>query len=210
MHSLSSNIQFVSRGGFMMIPLLASAFLALTVMVERAFVFRKRYAMPPNLLREVLRRVEEGKPAEATAALRDVPAPVASVLRRGLGSLDLQPAELELVMRNEAERWVPLLEKRVEILDTIITAAPLMGLLGTITGMMNSFRVLSTQGVNEPSAITGGVAEALIATATGLVIALICLVAYNALTAHVKRVVAELESSANHVSELKVRLGRRS
>ena len=114
-------------------------------------------------------------------------------------------------MKNQAELWMPRLEARIDIIDTVITAAPLMGLLGTITGMMASFQVLSEKGVNEPNAITGGVAEALIATATGLVIALFCLVAYNYLANRVKSYIYALESvgsqlvEARHVSQRTVK-----
>jgi biopolymer transport protein ExbB len=111
---------------------------------------------------------------------------------------------MELSMKNRAEEWIPRLERRIEVVDTVITAAPLMGLLGTITGMMSSFRVLSENGVNEPHAITGGVAEALIATATGLVIALLCLVAYNHLSSRVKSFVCEIESAASRLIEARL------
>jgi biopolymer transport protein ExbB len=111
-------------------------------------------------------------------------------------------------MKNQGEEWIPLLEKRIEIIDTVITAAPLMGLLGTITGMMGSFRILSEKGVNEPNAITGGVAEALIATATGLVIALICLVAYNYLSARIKEFIYEVEGASSKLVEARMALDR--
>src|SRR4029077_9683345 len=115
------------------------------------------------------------------------------VLSAGLEHFSNPVTEMELSMKNRAEEWMPVLEKRIEVLDTVITAAPLMGLLGTITGMMASFRVLSEKGVNEPNAITGGVAEALIATATGLVIALVCLIAYNYLSTQIKLFIYQLE-----------------
>ena len=78
-----------------------------------------------------------------------------------------------------------------------------MGLLGTITGMMASFQVLSTNGVNEPNAITGGVAEALIATATGLIVALVSLLFYNYFNAQVKGTVEDMELMANHILDQK-------
>ena len=112
-------------------------------------------------------------------------------------------------MKNRAEEWIPILEKRIDVIDTVITAAPLMGLLGTITGMMASFKVLSEKGVNEPNAITGGVAEALIATATGLVIALVCLVAFNYLSARVKLFIYDLESAASRLTELRMSVHRK-
>src|SRR5207248_8012294 len=87
---------------------------------------------------------------------------------------------VERAMEELALREVQRLQRRLGVLDTVITVAPLLGLLGTVTGMMGSFHVLSSQrGLSQPSAITGGVAEALIATATGLAIAIVTLVGYN-------------------------------
>jgi biopolymer transport protein ExbB len=154
----------------------------------------------------VLKIFEEVKARKYQAAenvCREHSTPVSDVLAAGIEHFENPLEEMELAMKNRAEEWVPRLERRIEVIDTVITAAPLMGLLGTITGMMASFQVLSEKGVNEPNAITGGVAEALIATATGLVIALVCLVAYNYLSARVKRFIYELESMASRLVELR-------
>ncbi len=137
-------------------------------------------------------------------------APITSIFNAGSAGFNLPAPELEKLLERTAQTWIPVLEKRLEILDTIITAAPLMGLLGTITGMMASFQVLSTAGVNEPNAITGGVSEALIATATGLIIALISLVFYNYFNSKVKQTVEEMENLANLFLEQKLKLEKKS
>ncbi len=201
--------QFIFKGGFMMVPLLASALLALTVILDRLFIFGRSYKTRPDLLRQALEKLRDGKPEEAEALCRGQSGPVGAVLGVGIGHLKSPLAEMELAMKNEGESWVPRLERRIHVIDTVITAAPLMGLLGTITGMMASFRVLSDQGVNDPGAITGGVSEALIATATGLVIALLCLVAYNTLTARIKEFIYEMESAGSRLVELRLGLERR-
>src|ERR1700677_145384 len=205
MHNLTGGVEFIFRGGFMMYPLLLSGIFALTVILERFFIFRRRYQTPHGLVASAIELVRKGKISEADSLCEKSPTPVASVLACGISHFKNPVEEMELSMKNQAEEWVPLLEKRIEIIDTVITAAPLMVLLGTKTGMMASFRVLSEKGVNEPNAITGGVAEALIATATGLVIALICLVAYNYLTTRIKNTIYEVESIASRLME--VRLG---
>jgi biopolymer transport protein ExbB len=204
MHGLIAGFEFILRGGFMMYPLLFSALVALTVIFERLYLLQKRYACPPDLVPKVLEQVSAGKVSEALALVRDQVNPIASVLATGLSHFGGPIDHMELAMKNQAEMWVPLLEKRVDIIDTVITAAPLMGLLGTITGMMGSFHVLSEKGVNEPNAITGGVAEALIATATGLVIALVCLLAYNFLSTRIKNFVYAVESAASRLTETRM------
>jgi biopolymer transport protein ExbB len=209
MHSLFSGIEFIMRGGFMMYPLLFSALIALTVIFEKFYAFQKSYLTPPGLTSEILKHVQSGKLAEADQRCVAHETPATAVMKVGIEHFSNPVEEMELAMKNEAEQWIPLLEKRIEVIDTVITAAPLMGLLGTITGMMASFRVLSEKGVNEPNAITGGVAEALIATATGLVIALVCLVAYNYLSARVKEFIYEVESVASRLVELRMAAQRK-
>ena len=208
MHELVSGFEFILRGGFMMYPLLLSGLLGLTVILERYYVLHRRYPTPLNLTAEVMKRVKAGDVAKAKQLCAEHQTPISSVLSAGIEHFDNPIEEMELAMKNQAEEWVPLLEKRIEVIDTVITAAPLMGLLGTITGMMASFRVLSEKGVNEPNAITGGVAEALIATATGLVIALLSLVAFNYFSTKIKVFIYEMEGAASRLVEARMAVQR--
>lgn len=208
MHSIVSGIEFIFRGGFMMYPLLISALVALTVIFERLHMFYRVYRTSPEFISQVFKLIQNQQLQEAEKVCKQTNTPVSAVVAAGIEHFANPLEEMELSMKNQAEAWMPLLEKRIEIIDTVITAAPLLGLLGTITGMMASFQVLSEKGVNEPNAITGGVAEALIATATGLVIALVCLVAYNYLTARVKVFIYEVESVASRLVEVRLAVNR--
>lgn len=210
MHEAAGGLELILRGGFMMYPLLFAATAALTVILERVYVLGVRYKTPDDLVDRAVAQAATGDLAAATETCRLPESPLASVLAAGLRCFSFSREEMELAMKNEAERWVPKLERRIGLIDTVITAAPLMGLLGTIVGMMSSFQVLSSKGVNEPNAITGGVAEALIATATGLVIALFCLVAYNYLAGRVKDRVYEIESAASRLVEARLGAERKS
>lgn len=188
----------------MMIPLLASSLVALTVILERWKAFHKLYVTPLGFINDVLEKARAGKTAEAAQACDGKEIPVASVLKAGLEHFKNPAAEMEIAMKNEGESWVPVLEKRMHILDTTITIAPLMGLLGTILGMMGSFKVLTQSGVDDPYSITGGIAEALIATATGLVIALVCVVFHNYFNTLVKNFIYEMESAASRLIEARM------
>ncbi len=193
-----------------MYPLLLSAGLAAVVIIERLWLLKSRLVTPKNEARKVLDLVRAGQFLKAADQSADSRSPVLNVLYAGVKDPKAPFDEVELAMQNEAEKWIPFVEKRLEVLDTVITAAPLMGLLGTITGMMASFQVLSEKGVNEPGAITGGVAEALIATATGLVIALLTLIAFNYLNQVVKDFIFELESAASQLIEARKFASRNS
>jgi biopolymer transport protein ExbB len=204
-------IAFLLKGGFMMYPLLLSGLIALTVAIERFYVMQFRMTTKPGMVAEIIGRLRtSGDIKAALASVANSARPVASVIEVGLRDEKAPLEEIELSMQTQAEMWVPLLEKRLDILDTVITAAPLMGLLGTITGMMSSFQVLSEKGVNEPHAITGGVAEALIATATGLVIALLCLFAYNFFNHQVKMIIFEMENAGAQLLETRKILMRKA
>ena len=96
---------------------------------------------------------------------------------------------MEAAARDELGRA----RRGLSVLDTIITLSPLLGLLGTVTGMISSFGIMSSSGISQPHAITGGVAEALIATAAGLGIAIVTLVPYNVFLARVERLTETLE-----------------
>jgi biopolymer transport protein ExbB len=204
MSSIVSGFEFILHGGFMMYPLLLSALIALTVIFERMYFLNTVYRTPKDTLAAVLKSLSQNNLQEAEKLCREKLTPVTSVIATGISHFSNPTEEMELAMKNQAEEWMPLLEKRIDVIDTVITAAPLMGLLGTITGMMGSFQVLSEKGVNEPNAITGGVAEALIATATGLVIALVCLVAFNYLSSRVKTFIYEVESVASKLIEVRM------
>ena len=192
-----------------MIPLLASSLIALTVIIERWKAFHMRYVTPPSFIPDVLDKARSGKLKEAAQACNGKDIPVAAVLKAGLEHFKNPTTEMEIAMKNEGESWVPVLEKRMYVLDTTITIAPLMGLLGTILGMMGSFKVLTQSGVDDPYSITGGIAEALIATATGLVIALVCVVAHNYFNTLIKNLIYEMESTASRLMEARMASERR-
>ncbi|MGZ9220177.1 MAG: MotA/TolQ/ExbB proton channel family protein [Candidatus Binatia bacterium] len=116
--------------------------------------------------------------------------PIARVLAAGIAHRNPAPAK---AMEALAQAEIPMLKSRLGILDTIVTLAPLLGLLGTVVGMIGSFDVMSEAGMGQPHAITGGVAEALITTATGLLIAILTLVSYNYFTAKVEREMDRME-----------------
>ena len=124
----------------------------------------------------ILSLVAAGNPAQAIRVARASQHPVARVLLAGLEYQNPSP-NMAMEAASQAERH--RLKRYLPVLDTIITLAPLLGLLGTVTGMISSFGIVSEAGLGQPHAITGGVAEALIATATGLAAAILTLVPYN-------------------------------
>jgi biopolymer transport protein ExbB len=126
------------------------------------------------------------------------------VLAAGLTHRSPAPAK---AMEAAAQAQIPVLKSRLGALDTIITLAPLLGLLGTVVGMIGSFDIMSEVGIGQPHAVTGGVAEALIATATGLLIAILTLIPYNYFSARMEK---EMDAMEHFSSSLELLLQERA
>jgi len=183
---------FLCKGGPVMVPLVVCSVMSITVMIERYMRLKNAAGDSAGLMARVENYLALGKSREAVQACERDETPVGGMLAVGLSCSQADNAQR--CMEEHALKTTPEMFKRLSILDTIITIAPLLGLLGTVTGMIRAFHVMSTKsGIGTPTAITGGVAEALIATATGLAIAIITLVGYNYLTEKAKTVVNDME-----------------
>jgi biopolymer transport protein ExbB len=164
-------------------PLLACSLISLTVIFERA-VFWIRQRRQPLALEEIFRLTEEGRFKDALIRGRDSRDAVVRVLLAGLASRRHGFAEgMEVAAAEEVDRQ----RRGLGVLDTIITLSPLLGIFGTVTGIIQAFDFLSLKGVPDPQAVTSGIAEALITTAAGLTVALMTLIPYNAYVHRVER-----------------------
>jgi biopolymer transport protein ExbB len=199
-HWLNAGVMaFLVRGGIIMIPLLVCSVISVTVIVERYCVLRYLRSRDLDVDTTILTLVAEGNLAAATRMATRSSHPIARVLQAGLEHKDLSPST---AMEAAARVEVGYLRRYLPILDTIITLAPLLGLLGTITGMISAFGIMSEAGLAQPHTVTGGVAEALIATATGLLIAIMTLVPYNYFNAKVEQFITLMEERATRLELL--------
>ena len=184
------------KGGWMMLPLALCSVVAVTVIIDRLFFFRGLRA--ENRAEEVIGLVRKGSVDEAlrVAAGQERPhMPVMRVLSAGLAhAFDPTGA-----MESAATREVSAMKRGLVALDTIITLSPLLGLLGTIIGMMNAFNIMATAGLGQPHAVTGGVAEALVCTAAGISVAVVSLVPYNYFLSRVEGETDVIESYATRL-----------
>jgi biopolymer transport protein ExbB len=166
-------------GGAMVYPLLLLGALALIIIVDRAVVYRGMLRLPRNLLDLV--ETYEFSWSELEAELRDLPA--GNAYSRFLGVIAANRTKpawwVESRAGDEAGNIEKTLSRGLWLLETVVTGAPLMGLLGTITGMMQAFKVIGASSLVAPTQVTAGVAQALIATALGLLIAIFALFGYN-------------------------------
>ncbi len=191
------------KGGPIMWPLLLTSLVALSVVIERlAFIYREKKQRQDNVVEQILNLAEKKEFDKAIEAGKNSSDVVAKTLVAGL------------IHRNEgfssalllsATRELKSFTQGLSILDTIITLAPLLGLFGTVTGMIGAFGLLGSAGLDAPTAITGGIAEALIATAFGLLIAMVSLIPFNYLNARVEEARHNIEEAATHLELLVLR-----
>lgn len=196
-------IKIFLDGGPIMWPLLVCSIITLATVFERLyFIFKEKSRRQPEVVEEILRRTDQGDIRGALHAGERSEDFVARVLTFALNhrgeafsSAALRAAGQELKRFNRG----------LAILDTVITLAPLLGLLGTITGMISAFGLLGDKELDAPQAITGGIAEALTATAFGLSIAITALIPFNYLNTRLEEARHEIQDAA---SQLELQLKR--
>lgn len=194
------------RGGPVMWPILLTSLMGLAVTFERLFAFwkyntanfffRKRQAALLALMRE-------GTFDEALRSAKDADSPICRVLVK---ALENREAGFLVTLEAASQLELDRLRRGLSILDTTITVAPMLGILGTVTGIINTFNMLHAAGMENPTGATAGIAEALITTAAGLMVAIACLFPFNFLVAQIKRRTNELEQVL-HQAELAYNTG---
>ena len=189
-------MELFKHGGPIMWPILLVSFLLITVAVERIiFIFRENSRRQPDLVDKMLERVEANDVGGAVEMGKKSNDFVARIL---VYALTHKEHSLGNAFSRAANQELQRFSQGLPTLDTCITAAPLLGLLGTVTGMMNTFGALSGGDIAAAAGqITGGVAEALIATACGLAIAITGLLPYNYLNARLEEARHEVEDASN-------------
>jgi biopolymer transport protein ExbB len=183
-------IELLFKGGPVMVPILACSIVSLTIVIERILFWSKqrRRISPESLL-----ALAESNPDKMIQEAKQANYSTARVLLAGITHRDPSATEaMEAVAMEEVAR----MKHYLPALDTIVTLSPLLGLMGTIVGMIRSFNIISLSGLGQPHAVTGGIAEALIATAAGLGVAIATLIPYNYFLAKADGVTGEIERYA--------------
>jgi biopolymer transport protein ExbB len=185
-----------SAGGIVMIPLLGFSVLALGLIVERIRFWLKINNRQTKVVRDVLNLYRRNNVVGAIEGLRkNADLPIARMFLTALELEEPTPEEFRLALESEAQAEIPLLKRFQNIFDTIISLAPLLGLLGTVLGLIGSFASLNLGDVGgtQTANVTGGISEALVSTAAGLVVAIFTLMFANAFRAMYQRQIALIQ-----------------
>lgn len=178
-------------------PLLLTSLISLTVVIERViFIIGEKRKRKPEVVEKILSLSERG---DIISAIREGESSEDFVARTLVYGLKNRDKSFSNALLRAANQELKRFNYGLSILDTVITLAPLLGLLGTVTGMIHAFGLLGAQELDAPAAITGGIAEALIATGFGLAIAIIALIPFNYLNSRLEEARHEIEDAATHL-----------
>lgn len=177
----------------MMIPLGLCSVLALAVIVERVWNLREGKVLPETEVEHLRGLIDRGQFERAQEYAAGRPGPFNNILLPALEARRESREHIREVVRDAGRQEIPGLERYLGVLGTIASISPLLGLLGTVLGMIQVFAVISQQGVGQADALAGGISQAMITTATGLAIAIPALAMYNYLVGKAEGLVLELE-----------------
>ena len=190
------------KGGILMYPIAFCSIIAVGIFLERMWVLRHRRVLPRDFLIEVEDLVMRQKRPEAISLCKRNNSSIAHVVRVGIENYgkkrDVIKEKIEEVGRREAAS----LERYINVIGTIAGVSPLLGLLGTVSGMIRSFNIISMQGVADPASLAGGISEALITTAAGLVVAIPTFVIYRYLSNKADSLILEMEENSIRMVDL--------
>ena len=196
----------IQKGGPMMYLIILSSILALGVVIERVYTLNKARVDADKFMDGIIGVLKRNKIIEAVEMCNNTPGPVAHIIKAGILKHDRSRPEIKEAIEEAAELEIPMLGRHLPILATIAHIAPLLGLLGTVTGMIKSFQVIqmkaSAMAPVNPGDLAGGIWEALLATLAGLSVAIPTYVAYNYLSNKVNSLVFDMEKNATDLVNL--------
>jgi biopolymer transport protein ExbB len=198
-----SLLELASKGGPIMIPIALSSILAVYIIVERYFAIKKSSKTDSNFMNNIRDYIHTGNMDAAKALCKNTDNPVARMIEKGINRIGKPLSDIEKAIENTGNIEVVKMEKGLSLLATVAGAAPMLGFLGTVTGMIKAFYNMSKAGDTiELSVLSGGMYEAMTTTVAGLIVGIIALVSYNLLSAMVEKVVFKMESSSIEFMDL--------
>ncbi len=196
-------LDLLVKGGYMMIPLYLLFVLAIFIFVERMMILKKASKTPKGLMDQVKMMVQGGNIQQAKMICQGEETPVAHMLTKGLERIGSPLKNIEVAIENVGKIEIYKLEKNLGLMATVSGAAPMIGFLGTVTGMIQAFiSVAQEEGMVSPKLLSTGIYEAMITTATGLVVGILAYLGYNYLVSKVSKLVHNMEYTSIEFMDL--------
>jgi biopolymer transport protein ExbB len=193
--------ELVRAGGPFMWPIILCSIIAAAIVFERLWTLQERRVLPPDLTRRVWQLVESGQVNEKVIAALEQNSPMGRLLAVGLQHHHRAREILRERLEDAGRHIVHDLERFLNTLGTIAGISPLLGLLGTVMGIIKSFNAISVGGMGDPRLLSAGISEALVCTAAGLCVAIPSLICYRYLRGRVDRILVQMEKDATRFSD---------
>jgi len=195
-------IELLSRGGPLMIALLICSVLSLAIIIERLFSLRQSRIMRVDILMEIEIAIKKRDLPAALEWTEKEASPMTKIAKVAVINSDKPKEDLKTSIEEAGRMEIPKLEKFMTILQTITVISPLLGLLGTVTGMIKVFQTIVSEGTGNAGILAGGISEALLTTAAGLSIAIPTLIFYNYFNKKIEHMIVEMEHLSVTLYEL--------
>ncbi|MBN2016951.1 MAG: MotA/TolQ/ExbB proton channel family protein [Candidatus Cloacimonetes bacterium] len=190
---------FLAKGGVLMIPLFICSILSLAVIIEKLITLRVNKVLPPEVEKIVQNYKNEDDIKLVSSVCEQNKSLLARIILIIMNHRKLPYIRMKEEIENNVRQELRALESRLGILETVAAVAPILGLLGTVVGMIKVFSVITSQGVGNASALSGGISEALITTAFGLTVAIPALICYNYFTRKTDDLILDIENVTNNL-----------
>lgn len=198
--------EMIQKGGPMMYLIILSSILAFGVVIERIYSLNRARIDANKFMDSITNVLKRNKIIEAIEMCNLTPGPIAHIIKAGILKHDRTRLEIKEAIEEAAQLEIPRLERHLPILATIAHIAPLLGLLGTVTGMIRSFQVIQQKALSmapvNPGDLAGGIWESLLATVAGISVAIPTYVVYNYLTSQVDNLIYDMERSSTDLVNL--------
>jgi len=198
--------ELIQRGGPVMYPIILCSVVALAIVIERVYYIYKAKIDTKDFMSNIEITIKRNRIAEAIKICDKTPGPIAHIVKAGVLKHDRSRQEIREAIEDTGHQEVPRLEKHLSLLATIAHISPLLGLLGTVTGMVRAFQIIQEKSVSfnpvSPGDLAGGIWEALLTTVAGLIVAIPTVVVYNYLVNRVEEFVLEMERSATELIDI--------
>jgi biopolymer transport protein ExbB len=189
-------LELIKAGGWLMVPILLCSVIAMAIVAERFWTLQRRRITPGDLVVQVWQWAKSGNLNDDRIRALRKSSPLGRILAAGLVNRDTSRAMMKEGFEEVGRHVVHDLDRYLNTLGTIASITPLLGLLGTVIGMIKVFAVITTQGVGNPGVLAGGISEALITTAAGLTVAIPALMFHRYFRGHVDELVVTMEQEA--------------
>jgi len=191
--------EMILAGRYMMIPISLASLVGMAVLIERIYVLRQGRIIVPEIAEAVMTLSASQDLSVAYAICDRRPGPFSNLVRAGLDHADNDWTVIRDVLEETGRQEATRLTRRLGVLETVAAVSPLLGLLGTVLGMIRVFATISLAGLGNPETLSSGISEAMVTTAAGLIIGIPALVAYNWLNGRADRIIFDLELYSSKV-----------